>query len=128
MDKKLRILIVEDEYLIALSFKKELERLGYEVLEPVATGQRAIEVAGQEHPDMILMDMGLAGSLNGLEAAREIISRYQLPIIIMTGHTDDMTLEQINQLNPVACLIKPILGRNIHSAISTYYKNREKGS
>ena len=86
VDKKIRILIVEDEYLIALSFKRELENIGYDVFEPVASGQAAVDAASQEHPDIILMDMGLAGTLNGIEAARSITNQHNIPIIFMTGH------------------------------------------
>ena len=123
MDRKIRVLIVEDEYLIAFSFKRELERMDYEVLEPIASGQVAIETAAQERPDIVLMDMGLAGVVNGLEAARAIISQFNIPVIFMTGHSDEKTLDQINQLKPVACLIKPILGKQIHFAIKNHFQN-----
>jgi CheY-like chemotaxis protein len=123
MDKKIRILIVEDEYLIAFSFKRELERMGYEVLEPIAHGQEAIKVATREHPDFVIMDMGLAGPINGLEAARQIITQQNIPVIFMTGHSDDKTLEQIQALKPVACLIKPIVGMQIHVAIKKHIQD-----
>jgi CheY-like chemotaxis protein len=119
-------LIVEDEYLIALSFKRELERLGYEVFEPIASGQSAVEAASHEHPDIVLMDMGLAGTLSGLDAARAIITQYEIPVIFMTGHSDDKTLKQINLLNPVACLIKPIVGKQIHLTIEKYFQNKKQ--
>jgi len=126
IDKKIRILIVEDEYLIALSFKRELEHIGYDVIEPVASGQAAVNAALQEHPDIILMDMGLAGTLNGIEAARSITNQYKIPIIFMTGHSDDGTLEQIKQLNPIACLIKPIIGKQIHQTIEKYFQSKNQ--
>ena len=125
MDKEIRILIVEDEYLIAFSFKRGLERMGYEVLEPVAHGQEAIEIAARERPGFVLMDMGLAGPINGLEAARTITTQCNIPVIFMTGHSDDKTLEQIKEVNPVSCLIKPIIGSQIHKAITDYLQNME---
>lgn len=121
---KIRILIVEDEYLIALSFKKELESIGYEVFEPVASGQAAIQAVMRELPDIVLMDMGLAGAVSGLEAARAIIAQHEIPIIFMTGHSDEKTLEQVDQLNPVACLIKPIVGRQIHQVIEKHFQSK----
>jgi len=124
-DKKICILIVEDEYLIALSFKRELEQMGYEVPEPIAHGQEAIEIAAQERPDFVLMDMGLAGPISGIEAARMIINQHNIPVIFMTGYSDDKTLEQINKLKPVTCLIKPIVGLQIHRVIVSYYQNME---
>jgi len=100
--------------------------MGYEVFEPVASGQAAVEVASRANPDIILMDMGLAGTLSGLDAARAIITQHDIPVIFMTGHSDDQTLEQINQLNPVACLIKPIMGNQIHLAIEKYFRNKRR--
>jgi CheY-like chemotaxis protein len=126
IDKKIRILIVEDEYLIALSFKRELENIGYDVVEPVASGQAAVDAASQEHPDIILMDMGLAGTLNGIEAARSITNQHNIPIIFMTGHSDVGTLEKIKQLNPIACLIKPIVGKQIHQTIENYLQSKNQ--
>jgi len=124
-DKKICILIVEDEYLIALSFKRELEQMGYEVPEPIAHGQEAIEIAAQERPDFVLLDMGLAGPISGIDAARMIINQHNIPVIFMTGYSDDKTLEQINKLKPVTCLIKPIVGLQIHRVIVSYYQNME---
>ena len=126
IDKKIRILIVEDEYLIALSFKRELEHIGYDVIEPVASGQAAVNAASQEHPDIILMDMSLAGEISGIEAARSITTQHKIPIIFMTGHSDEKTLEPINQLNPVACIIKPLVGKQIHLEIEKYFKNKNQ--
>jgi len=126
IDKKIRILIVEDEYLIALSFKRELEQFGYDVIEPVASGQAAVNAALEEHPDIILMDMGLAGAISGTEAARSITTQHNIPIIFMTGHSDKGTLEQIRQLNPTACLIKPIIGKQIHQVIEKHFHGKNQ--
>ena len=120
IEKKIRILIVEDEYLIAFSFKRELERMGYEVLGPIAHGQEAIDISARDRPDFVLMDLGLAGPISGLEAAQVISQQNNIPIIFMTGHSDEQTLEQIKAVKPVAYLIKPIIGKQIHFVITNY--------
>ena len=117
MKKEIKILIVEDEALSALLLKKNLTLMGYEVCSPVATGEDAVESAEKERPDVILMDIRLPGNMNGIEAAREIGSHHEIPIIFMTGYADEEVIEKTRALEPVACLTKPIDMRDIDSAI-----------
>ena len=74
MADKFKVLIVEDEFLTAKSLKMDLEKLGLNVLDPIAKGEDSVPVAIQENPDLILMDIRLAGGLDGIEAAEEILS------------------------------------------------------
>ena len=108
MRENIRILIVEDEFLAAVYLQRELIRSGYTVSQPVATGEEAIERAEQEQPDVVLMDIRLAGAIDGIEAAREIVSRHAIPIIFMTGYSDGETRERAQRLAPAAYLIKPL--------------------
>jgi len=119
MRENIRILIVEDEFLAAVYLQRELIRSGYTVSQPVATGEEAIERAEQEQPDVVLMDIRLAGAIDGIEAAREIISRHTIPIIFMTGYSDDETREQAQRLNPAAYLAKPLQVYQVASAIDS---------
>lgn len=107
MEKKTRVLIVEDEAMFALLLKRNLKLAGYEIGEPVSTGEVAIQKAGEEKPDVILMDMRLAGQIDGFEAARTIIARYHIPIIFMTGYIDDGMIAQAQALG-VPYLVKPV--------------------
>jgi CheY-like chemotaxis protein len=108
MAEKIKILLVEDEFFIALLLQMSLERSGYEVGDPVSTGEEAIKCVAQERPDVVLMDIRLAGALDGIEAAREIVARYAVPIIFMTGYSDEETVKQAQALHPLAILTKPV--------------------
>ena len=108
MTKKIKILIAEDEAIIAQCLKMELELYGYEVCKFVAEGEEAIEIAKEEKPDIILMDIHLSGKMDGIEAARQIIAIEDIPIIFMTGFTDTNIYKRAHEINPVAYLEKPI--------------------
>jgi CheY-like chemotaxis protein len=106
--KPLRILIVEDEVIIAMGIQMELEMAGYEVCQIVATGEQAVACVASHHPDLVLMDNRLAGKMDGIEAARIILARHPLPIIFMTGYTAQEIMERAQELNPLGILTKPV--------------------
>jgi CheY-like chemotaxis protein len=85
---------------------KNLRSAGYVVGLVATTGEEAIERMELEQPEVILMDVTLAGDINGIEAARQIKARYGTPIIIFSGYSDDAFFEQAGQVNPVAVLSK----------------------
>lgn len=116
------ILIVEDEVITALDLKFKLEDLGYEVIDTVATGQEAIDVAAEHCPDLTIMDIKLKGDMNGIEAAEKIIA-LDLPVIYLTANTDDYTfLKSVKSTAAYAFVEKPFninaLKNAIESAIS----------
>lgn len=113
----MRILIVEDEVITAASIKAELEGLGYEIPSMVTRGTRAAQAAIVEQPDVVLMDVNLPGSVNGIQAAREILSQVSTQIIFMTGDVDAKVQAQIQDLNPLASMTKPIHVENLHKII-----------
>lgn len=102
------ILIVEDEAITALDIKQSLTGLGYEVCGVVPTGELAITRAGEYRPDLVLMDIKLAGEMTGIEAASQIRERYGTAIIFLTAHIEDSTIEAAASTNPFGYLIKPI--------------------
>ncbi len=110
MTQPIRILIVEDEVIIAMGIEMELKQAGYEVCQrgPVATGEEAIIIAQHESPDIILMDIGLAGEIDGIEAAQEIQACTAIPIIFMSGYSDKDVEERAKALNPLGYYIKPV--------------------
>ncbi|HEY9668560.1 MAG TPA: response regulator, partial [Coleofasciculaceae cyanobacterium] len=85
---KIQILVVEDENIIALNLKENLESLGYIVVAIVVSGEKAIEKATQLRPDLVLMDIRLKGSIDGIEAAGQIWEHLSIPVIYVTGHSD----------------------------------------
>ena len=122
-----KILIVEDEALVALCLRKELTSLGYWVSPSVATGEAAVQSVEQNPPDLILMDIRLAGKMNGIEAAGEIVSRRDIPIIFMSGYEDQDLAARLEGLNPAAHFIKPLDTDALDSAMKTILRKRTKG-
>jgi CheY-like chemotaxis protein len=113
-----KILIVEDEGLIALQLSMMLGRAGFEVCEPVGLGEDAIEHSREERPDVILMDIRLRGEMDGIEAARQIGGFSRAKIIFTTGHADPETRARAEALRPAAFLVKPVAIRSIETAIA----------
>ncbi len=101
-----KIMVVEDEVLIGLMLARKLRTFGYEVNEPVTSGEEAIKRVAEERPQVILMDITLAGKMNGIEAGRIIKEKYSIPIIIFSGYDDSFFSRQVRELGPVAVLKK----------------------
>ncbi len=108
MPGKVKILVVEDEAITALLLKTELDQIGYQVCAVLATGEEAVNAAKKNHFDVVLMDIRLAGQMNGIEAAKEITAHYEVPIIFMTGYADNHIEAQAQELHPAAYLNKPV--------------------
>ncbi len=122
---KTRILVVEDESIVALDIQDRLESLGYEVPDPVASGERAIERAGVLNPDLVLMDIQLQGQMDGVEAAQEIRQRFGIPVIYLTANADHPTVERAKVTEPFGYVIKPFEERELHTSIEiALYKHR----
>ncbi len=108
MNKPRGILIVEDEVIIAMCLEMELKRAGYNVFQRVATGEEAVNIAQGEFLDTILMDIRLAGAIDGIEAAQQIREYASTPIIFMTGYPDKAIEERAKRLHPLGYLVKPV--------------------
>ena len=115
----IKILIVEDEAIIALCLKMELKQAGYAVGPAAFTGEEAVIRAAEESPDVILMDIGLAGDINGIEAAQQIRARSNVPIIFMTGYQEGDLRERAQTVNPVGYFIKPVSIHNLKPVIDS---------
>lgn len=103
-----RILIAEDDPTIARYLEITLTRFGYSVAATIASGEEAIRKASALRPDLVLMDIGLSGSLDGVSAARAIRENHQIPVIYLTAHSDEETLRRAKVSGPFGYLIKPI--------------------
>lgn len=112
-----KILVVEDEAYTAMSLKLDLEDLGVKVLEPVATGEEAVLTACREKPDLIFMDIRLAGGMDGLDATREIQKQENIPIVFMTGFATDYIRKLAMSLNPLKIVEKPITRKVLEEII-----------
>ncbi len=114
---KVNILIVEDEVLIAEDLKFCLVGLGYHALKPVESGEAALEVIASESVDLILMDILLKGELDGIQTSRLIRENYTIPIIYMTSHSDQTTLEAAKETEPLGYILKPFSENELHGTI-----------
>lgn len=114
---KPRILVVEDEAIIAADLQATLTRLGYEVPETVDTGESAIARAAELRPDLVLMDIRLRGTLDGIAAAEEIQRARDVPVIFLTAYTDEETLRRARLTLPFAYVVKPFQEAQLRTAI-----------
>ena len=116
MAEKIKVLIVEDEVMMAMGLETGLSLLGYDVCEFATSGEEAIKLTEREKPDVVIMDIRLAGSMDGIQAAKAIISRRDVPIIFMSGYSLEEVRERVEEIGPVACLEKPVRLGQIESA------------
>lgn len=106
MNKKC-ILVVEDERIIAMDIAMQLKALGYEPLGPASTAEQALEVAAQQRPHLVLMDIHLGSAMDGIAAAQALRARWGIPCIFMSAFDDAEQLARAKQTEPVGYLEKP---------------------
>ncbi|MBI4303369.1 MAG: PAS domain S-box protein [Chloroflexi bacterium] len=120
-----KVLIVEDEAIEALDIQQRLTGLGYQVPEIASSGEEGVYKAGKICPDVVLMDIMLPGGIDGIEAAEQIRSRFDIPVIFLTAYGDQSTLERAKITEPYGYIIKPFQERELHIAIDiALYKHR----
>lgn len=118
--KPIRILLVEDEAIIALHLQMQLRKIGYHI-EIASTGEQALQKLASFKPNLMILDKGLPGKLDGLEVARRVHTQYHIPFIMITGYQDQEILNEIQKLNPLAYLIKPIQVEKLKQIIQTHF-------
>lgn len=120
-----RILVVEDEAIVAMDISASLRVLGYEVEGPASTGEEAIGLALRTRPDLVLMDIMLRGGMDGVEAALRIREATGAPIVYLTAYADESTLRRAKVAEPLGYLLKPFEERELRTTIETaLYKHR----
>lgn len=112
-----KILICEDEHIVALDIKRHLTRFGYEVVGTFATGEAAVAACAELKPDLTLMDIRLQGELDGIVAARRIFDEYSIPVILLTAYADEDTVMRARESRPFGYIIKPFEERELRTAI-----------
>ncbi|WP_414569544.1 response regulator [Nostoc sp. CCY 9925] len=122
------VLIVEDEYILAINLQESLESLGYIVLDIADSAEGAIARATKLRPNLILMDIRLRSGMDGIEAAGQIWRDLQIPVIYVTGHSDKSTVERATLTSPFGYILKPIKEQELYVAIQTALNryNREQ--
>jgi two-component system cell cycle sensor histidine kinase/response regulator CckA len=120
-----RILIVEDERIVAMGLEAQLHNLGYEVVGHEASGAQAVETAERLQPDLVLMDIRLHGDMDGVEAARLIRRRCRVPVVFLTAYSNQSILERAKVTEPYGYILKPYEDRELHIVIEmAVYKHR----
>jgi CheY-like chemotaxis protein len=124
MQEKIKIMIVEDEEIVALDLRKTLEKLDYNVTSQASNGVDAIEKAGRDKPDVIIMDIRLKNELDGIDAAHIISFKQKIPIIYLTSFKDEKIRRRAKATQAAAFLLKPFdedkLKVTIDNAVTDY--------
>ncbi len=121
-----RVLIVEDERIIAWNIQEVLKLTDHDVISSVSTAEEAIALAGQLRPDLVLMDIRLRGKLDGIAAAEEIYTTYGIPSIYLTAYADDCTVERAMETAPFGYILKPFKRSDLLLAIKVAIQRHER--
>jgi DNA-binding LytR/AlgR family response regulator len=123
---KTNVLVVEDESIVSKDIQHSLKKLGYNVVGAAASGDRAIELARSEKPDIILMDIMLKGEMNGIETAEVMKNELGIPVIFLTAYADDSTLSKAKVTEPYGYIIKPFKEVDLHTTIEMALYKHDK--
>ena len=119
-----RILIVEDEAIVAMDLKLHLQELGYGAVDLASTGEEALEAAARLTPDLVLMDISLGSGMDGIDAARHL-QNLGIPVVFLTAFADEQTLARAKESGPYGYLLKPFDERTLHSTVEmAFYRHR----
>ena len=122
---KRRILVVEDERLVAKHIENMVRGLGYDVAAVEATGEDAVRTALEKLPDLVLMDIMLRGEMDGITASEQIWDQAAIPVVYLTAYADESTLERAKVTEPFGYLLKPFEERELYTAIEmALYKHK----
>lgn len=125
MNECAKILIVEDEKIVALDLKRRLTKLGYQVTGMVANGNKALALIDQELPSIVLMDIHIQGSIDGIEVATMLQKVHSIPIIYLTAYSEEKTLTRAKTTKPYGYLLKPFSDRELHIIIQVSLERYE---
>lgn len=114
---KNNILVVEDESIVSKDIQQSLKKLGYNIVGAASTGERAIEIANETKPDLVLMDIMLKGDMSGIETAAKIKETLSIPVIYLTAYADENTLAKAKVTEPYGYIIKPFKEIDLHTSI-----------
>jgi len=107
-DESKKIIIVEDDLILSLLLEKQIQRLGYKVAAKVDNGIEAVEKIREQNPDLVLMDIKLVGEMDGVDAITKIRNFSDVPVLYLTGNSDETTRKRAHASRPVAYMVKPV--------------------
>ncbi len=114
---KLRILIAEDEIVIAMELESCLTSMGYDVVGAASSGDEAIDIARDLRPDLLLTDIIMPGRIDGIEAAKIIKAELNIPVIFITAHKDEKLVERAREAKPIGYIMKPFNSMEISAKL-----------
>ena len=124
---KINVLVVEDESIVSKDIQNSLIKLGYSIVGAASSGEKAIELARNLTPDIILMDIMLKGDMNGIEASEIIRNELKIPIIFLTAYADSATFSKAKLIEPYGYIIKPFKEIDLHTSIEiAIYKSSKE--
>lgn len=126
-DPRHRILIVEDDYLVALQFENALTEAGYDVVDIASTAEEAVQIVPDYRPELVLMDVRLAGPRDGIQAAEEILDRFGIRSIFVSAFSDPATRARADRVKPIAWLAKPVADRKLLNTVDTALRDIAAG-
>jgi signal transduction histidine kinase len=112
-----RIMLVEDERIVALHLQQQLTKFDYEVVANVASGEQALQKIEEKRPDLVLMDIHIEGGIDGIDTAARIPPSYHIPVVYLTAYSEEATLERARATKPYGYLLKPFSERELHATI-----------
>jgi two-component system, response regulator PdtaR len=120
----MNIMIVEDQFIIAMNLKIKVEDLGYKVVGIESTAESAIDKIPELSPDLILMDIVLKGEMDGIDATYIISKQFKIPVLYVTAHSDELTLERVKNSPGYGILIKPVSSEDLKTSIEMSFQRK----
>lgn len=128
MNSTIDIIIIEDEIIIAMMLQEELRRIGYTVKEIFTTGEKAISYIRENPSSLLLVDVNLAGRLDGIQTIENIRDFAKIPVIFITGFSNEEVVHRINELHPEGFFVKPVNIQELKLKIESIENKSERGS
>jgi len=124
---KINVFVVEDESIVSKDIQHSLIKLGYNITGSASTGDKAIELIGTEHPDIVLMDIMLKGTMNGIEVAEIVKKEFSIPVIFLTAYADESTLSKAKISEPYGYILKSFKEIDLQTSIEmAIYKHKKE--
>ena len=121
-----KVMVVEDEYIIALDLKDRLSRLGYIVPTIATSGKEAVKLAKKDKPDLILMDIMLRGEIDGVQAAKSIRERFDVPVLFVSSFSDINSVKRAQKVSPYGYLVKPFTETELKGGIEEAFRKHQR--
>jgi CheY-like chemotaxis protein len=115
--KRVSVLIVEDERIVARDLQQTLNEIGHDAFAIAASGEEAVTIASRRRPDVALMDVRIRGAFDGIQTARALRSLYDVPVIYLTAHADASIMQRADRTGPIGYLLKPVRAAELKSAL-----------